>query len=149
MNIYIKYVDTMYNNYLKKRFGINTCCNSKISMQELNNDYCIAEYLRSGSNCSRKIYYSTNSSDKMNNGLYIAVEVGTPQALAEGISEGNTEFIHPLLKDKNVQVFRNNILLTPFNRGDGSLYYIKEKYSDKIEYSQPLESGEIIQINTV
>lgn len=149
MSIYSTYSDKIYNNYLQKRFGINGCCSNKTTIDELNNDLCIADYLRKKQTCSQKVYYKINTSDTVVEGLYIAVEVGTPQAIAAGIAIADTSYTNPLLKDRNIQVFRNGIVLTPFQRDGGLQYYTKDKASDTIQFSEPLQEGEIIQINTI
>jgi len=76
---------------------------------------------------------------------FIEVIVGTPEATAVGLVEGEDTFTDPALINRCVEVHRNNIILPsiPWNSGQ---YFTKVFAMSFFIFSFPLTDGELIKI---
>jgi hypothetical protein len=76
----------------------------------------------------------------------IEVVVGTAAATDLNIVEGSTTVQNPKFIGRDVQVFRNDVIVHGFDYGDGMTYLTKDYESDTITFSDPLINTESLKI---
>lgn len=151
MHIQTQFADTIYCNYLQKRFGINSC-KKKINVNLLLNDMHISKdilKLCNISSCSTGTTVQTPSLDPTSGLLYVSVRAGTTLAIQKGIVVGSKTFYNSLLANHNVIVFKGSYPLPDIDPETGGQYFTKSLNEDIIYFSDEILQGELIQIFTI
>ena len=146
-----EYAYTLYAHAMKRicandKSGVYTYINEITNI--INNDVTPVK-VHTNAAIAAYVYDCGSGSSEVAAPFVLEVIAGTAEAIAAGISVGETTFINDLIANKYLKVFRGNGYVPGIDPLNGGEFYTKAYLSNTITFSSPIQDTEVISIYTI